>query len=98
MGTPRDLLDRISRILNEKSDDDDDDDVKVLIAIDRELKDVDYMNEWSPRDAAYWAIRPQSKKEARLHAFIEDHGYMKGLKWGLVIGGVVGALVATMWR
>jgi hypothetical protein len=97
MGNPREVLDRIKAIVGEKSDDD----VKTLIAIDNELGDANAMNEWSPRDAAYWASKPVSERGAKLHAFIQETGYRKGqrqgYKWGAITGAVLVGLVWLMW-
>jgi hypothetical protein len=85
MTSPNEVVERIRSIINGKSDDA----VKTLIAIHKELEAVDYMNEWNPRDAAYWATKPASRRETRVHAFIQDHGFQQGLKWGAIGGALV---------
>jgi hypothetical protein len=93
MGTPQEVLERISTILNDGAGDD----MTRLIAISKELDEVDYMNEWSPHDAALWATKPRSNREVKLHAFIRDDGYQQGLKWGGIAGALIVGFIWLMW-
>jgi hypothetical protein len=93
MGSPGDVVGRIEAILQEKNTND----VQTLIAISKELGDVNYLNEWTPRDAACWSTRPESKREVELHKFIQDQGRQEGIKWGFFAGAGVVAFLWAIW-
>jgi hypothetical protein len=91
--TPQELLSRIEMIAAEKSGEP----VKQLMEIWRNLWDVDYMNKWTPAEAAEWAAKPRSEKEVKLHTFIQDQGRQEGMKWGFFAGAGLVVFVWAIW-